>query len=438
MNIRLRRAYVFLVQLSRDEEALDDYQRVLDIDYANVDALRAIANIWRNRNDAYELVQALHNLVDRASAMLEAEELKAVFRELGITYGTVLEQPFDAADAWTKLLDVDPGDFEALDALEAIYRQDEQYPDVVDVKMRRAEALAEPEEKIRELLEVTVIWQDQVGDRDAGTMAFERILGVDPTHDEAFLALEELHTAAERWEPLIELYLSRLETREAVEDRTELLRKIAAVFEEHVDDPNQAFEALLQAFEEDYGDDKTARYLEKMAQVTNRWSELIQTANGWLQAEQEKQDNPKVIQLCLRLAKWYGEDLGHTQYAQPYFQKVMQLDPTNVAVMRQIGSLHRKNQQWQELGRTLTEALKHATSEKDRKEIQTELGELLEKQLGEVDKGMMFYKNALEVDPITCRLSRRSRGSTPSASSIESWSMCSTRRWSQRSTTWRR
>ncbi|MCU0690711.1 MAG: tetratricopeptide repeat protein, partial [Polyangiaceae bacterium] len=153
---------------------------------------------------------------------------------------------------------------------------------------------------------------------------------------------------------------------------------------------------MLQAFEEDYGDNETARYLERMAQATNRWSELIQTANQWLQGTH---DPPKVIQLCLRLAKWYGEDLGHTQYAQPYFQKVMQLDPTNVAVMRQMGSLYRKNQQWPELGRTLTEALKHATSETDRKEIQTELGELLEKQMSDVEKGILFYKNALEVDP---------------------------------------
>ena len=396
VHIRLRRAWVFLVKLNRDEEALEDYNRSLDIDFANVDALRAIANIWRTRNEAYELVTSLHNLVDRASAMLDATELKAVFRELGVTYGTVLEQPFDAAEAWTKLLDVDPGDFEALEALEAIYRTDERWPDVVDVKMRRSEALAEPEERIRELLEVTKIWQEQVGDADAGTMAFERVLGIDPTHDAAFLALEQLHSRAERWEPLIELYLSRLETREATGERTELLRKIATVFEERVDDKGQAFDALLQAFEEDYGDNDTARYLEKMAQATNRWSELIQTANGWLQGEK---DSTKIIQLCLRLAKWYGEDLGHTQYAQPYFQKVMQLDPTNVAVLRQMGSLYRKNQQWQELGRTLTEALKHATSETDRKEIQTELGELLEKQLNEVDKGMMFYKNALEVDP---------------------------------------
>jgi hypothetical protein len=34
--------------------ALDDYARVLDIDYANLQALYAIADIWRRRNDASE------------------------------------------------------------------------------------------------------------------------------------------------------------------------------------------------------------------------------------------------------------------------------------------------------------------------------------------------------------------------------------------------
>ena len=395
VTTRLRRARVFIERLNRDQEALDDYTRALEIDYANVDALRSIASIWRRRGDPNELVASLHNMVDRAGAALDAAELKAIFRELGITYGTVLQQPFDAAEAWTKLLDVDPGDFEALDALEQNYRTDERWQDVVGVKMRRAEALAEAPEKIRELLEVTQIWEQKVGEKDSATMAFEKILGIDPTHDQAFLALEDLHTAANRWEPLIELYLARLDTREAVADRTDILRKIAKVFEEHVDDKNQAFDALVKALEEDYSDNETARYLEKMAQATGRWTELIQTANTWLQAEK---DPRRIIQLCLRLAKWYGEDLGHAQYAQPYFKKVMELDPTNVAVLRQMGSLYRKNTQWQELGRTLTEALKHAVTESDRKEIQTELGELLEKQLQDIPKAVVFYKNALEVD----------------------------------------
>src|SRR5690606_25278186 len=157
--------------------------------------------------------------------------------ELGRTYGAQLEQPYDAADAWRQLLEVDPGDPEALDELERIYRMDEKWTEVVDVKMQRAEALPEPMEKIRELLEVTEIWKKQVNDYDQATAAFEKILTIDPAHTEAFEALERLHTAASRWEPLIELYLNRLESREEVAERSDLLRRIAKVCEVQLEDP---------------------------------------------------------------------------------------------------------------------------------------------------------------------------------------------------------
>ncbi|MCA9627067.1 MAG: tetratricopeptide repeat protein [Myxococcales bacterium] len=397
VNVLTNRARLFIEQLGRDDEALETWQRVLDIDYANLPALRAVAQIWRTREDAQELVSALHAMIDRAAALLEADELKEVYRELGQTYGVKLEQPYDAADAWRQLLEVDPFDFEAMAELEKIYRLDEKWPEVVDVKMQRAEALQEPEEKIRELLEVTQIWKKEVNDYDQATAAFEKILTIDPAHTEAFEALERLHTAAGRWEPLIELYLNRLETREDVDERGDLLRRIAQVCEVHLQDPDQAFVGLLEAFGENYSDDETVRYLERMAQQTNRWPELIQNANQWLQ---ETEDPQQKIMLCLRLGKWYGEDLGHFDYAKPYYAQIMQLDPNNVQVLRQMANIHRIGAQWQKMGEMLTRALDVAVSSEDRKAILCDLGELLDKHMGETDKGISFYKRALEVDPL--------------------------------------
>ena len=391
-----RRARTFSERLGRDEEALTDWYRVVDVDYANVDALRAIAAIRRKQGDPNELVQALHQTVERASAVLEPAELREVFRELGKTYGDVLVSAYDAADAWTKLLQVDPADFEAMLALETIYRADERWTDVVNVKMQRAEALPEAAEKIREYLEVATLWDAQIGTRDGGRAAYEKILEVDPAHDEAFLALEELHTGTARWMELIELYLGRLDTRETVADKNELKRKIARISEEKLGDKGGAFDALLTGFEEDYGDNETVKYLEAMAQATGRWAELIQNANTWLQAETTRE---KKIQLSLRLAKWYGEDLGRFDYAMPYYQQVTQLDPKNVAALRQMASLYRKNAQWQLVGQTLIQALDVAVNEGDRKTILTDLGDVCLNQLKETEEALKYYNRALDVDP---------------------------------------
>src|SRR6185503_4780372 len=186
-------------------------------------------------------------------------------------------------------------------------------------------------------------------------------------------------------------------TLEEVERRSELLRKIANVFEEHLSDANQAFDALVNAFAEDYADDATSAYLEKMAQATGRWGELINTANAWLQEQEETRQK---IQLCLRLGKWYGEDLGHPEYAQPYYAQVMQLDPNNVKVVRQMANIYRIGANWQKMGETLTRALDIAAANEDRRAILFDLGELLERQMSQLDQGIAYYKRSLEVDPL--------------------------------------
>ncbi len=397
VSILIRRARLFTEQLHRDDEALDTWNRVLDIDYSNVTALREVTAIWRKRGDARELVTALHAMIDRGAALLEPEEVVSVYRELGKTYGAVLEQPYEATEAWQNLLAVDARDLEAMDELERLYRAEERWVEVIGIKMQRAAALPTQDDQIRELLEVTSLWKREVGEYDRATTAYERVLALEPSHDDAFESLERLHTAAERWVPLVELYLTRLETRSEVSERSDLLRRIAHVFEEKLEDRGQAFDALVNAFSEDFADDETARYLERMAQATNRWGELLASANAWLP---EQEDPRKKIELCLRLGKWYGQDLGHPEWAQPYYSQIMQLDPNNVQVLRQMAAIHRVGANWQKVGETLQRALDVAVSNEDRKMILVDMGELLERNMGQVETGIGYYRRALEVDPL--------------------------------------
>ncbi len=395
VSILTRRALVFSQHLQRDEMALEEYMRVLDIDVANLASLRAIAAIRRRAGDAYELVGALHQIVDRAAAYLDEAELKGIFRELAKTYGEQLQQPFDAADAWRKLLEVG-ADAEAMDALEALYRAEERWHEVIEVKMRRAASFEGAPEQLAEYREIAALWADTVHEPDGATAAYQKMLEIDASSDEAFDALEKLHAAAGRWEPLVELLLGRLESRELASQRAELLRKIARVFEEHLDDKGQALDALINALSEDFHDRETARYLERIAQATGRWNEVIKTASEWLQ---EQTDPKQKIRLCLHLAKWYGEDLGRPEYAQPYYAQIVQLDPNNVGALRQMAQLHRKSANWQQLGATLTRALEVAVGDEERKELLNELGELLDQHMGQTEQGMTYFERALEVDP---------------------------------------
>ena len=276
VEVLLRRAKLFNERLGRDDSALDDYNRVLDIDYANVEALYAIADIWRRRNDPQEIVTALHQTVDRAAAALPAENLVALYRELGTTLpdrrSTSRTTPSTPGASCSRSTRATSRPWPRSRACSAPRSAG---PRSSTSRCSAPRPTRTPHEKVREYLEVAALWENQVGEKDRATPAYEKILAIDPTHDQAFLALEELHDAAHRSEPLIELYLARLDTREDVHDKTTILRKVAKVFEEQLDDKPQAFDALLTAFEMDYADMDVVRYLERMTQATNRWPELV-------------------------------------------------------------------------------------------------------------------------------------------------------------------
>ena len=212
-------------------------------------------------------------------------------------------------------------------------------------------------------------------------------------HEEEALLVEE-----RRWEPLIELYLAQLaqDAPDQTRDRAALLRKIARVFERHLDDADQALDAIVGALSEDLYDGETARELERLAHITSRWGEVIETVSGWITPRTSSADR---VRLCLYLAKWYGDDLGRPEYAQPYYAQITQLDANNVEAMRQLACLYRNAGNWSQMGTTLHCALEAATTDVERKEIMTGLGELLDLQMHETDKALAYFKQAILVDP---------------------------------------
>jgi golgin subfamily B member 1 len=154
---------------------------------------------------------------------------------------------------------------------------------------------------------------------------------MDPRDDQAFTQLEMRYVSEKESAALIELYLNRIDVVDDTHEKTVLLRKIARVFDEELADQSQAFDALIVSFEIDCTNSDTVQHLERMATAANRWAELMYTVNGWLNTETNSQ---RTIALCLHMAKWYGEDLGHPEHAQPYYQRVIAIDPQNATVLR--------------------------------------------------------------------------------------------------------
>ncbi len=387
---------IWYEKLHRDRNALESWERVLDLDSSNTEALFAIASIHRAAASYNDLVDTLHRVIDVGTATLADTEVENVYMELGALYNQQLKQPSDAVDSYNKALEVNMRNFGALDALEAIHSGQDQWEECIEAKQRRVQALDDAREKIAVLLDVARMWDEKLSEPDKAVDPFNQILEVDPLHNLAFERLEALHREHARFDDLISLYLSRVEAASEPAMRIQLLRSVARVYEKDLDDKAQAFDALLIAWTQDFTDEDSAREVERLAGLTQRWNELLTTANQSL-TEVGDSDLQVKNAICLKCARWYGKE-GHPEYAIPYLQQVLANDPVNRPAMRQMAELYRQTQQWQIYSQVLGKLVEMTEDPAEKAEAYVNMGELQE-NFNLPEQAIKHYREALEAVP---------------------------------------
>ena len=225
------------------------------------------------------------------------------------------------------MLQIDAADARALTALETLFTQEGRWEECVEVLERRVAALASVGDKVDVLMQVASIWSEKIGDGGSAAEAYERVLKMDPSHGAASAALEEVYRQRKVWPELVELLLARVEYTGETEEKIKLFCEIARIYEEHIGDRDSAFVMLQAAFREDYSSNTVARELERLANVTNKWPDLL---SEYTQAAQGMEDAKQAADLWVKIARWYDSALHHTDYAITSAKEAQSRQPNHV------------------------------------------------------------------------------------------------------------
>lgn len=380
--------------LDRDRSALENWQNVLSIDLDNIPALQAIAKIYESNQEWEDLIDTLERIIEVGISVLDEGEIKAYYAQLGKILSDVVERPLDSIDVWRRSLDVDPSDLNTVQSLEVLYKEQEIWDELVGILGRKAELL-EGEAQIETWLEQARSMEELLEEPLAAKEPYLKVLGVSVLHEHAFERTVEILTEEESFEDLIQLYSSRLEQVTDDNEQIELLHKAAFIYEEKLDQAENAFLVMQRAFEIDYSNDATGDHLERLASDTGKWQELLGGCNQILAATQETKVQ---IDLCLKIGKWYSA-IGNPEYAIQYYQQVLTLDANNVPALRLMGELYRGAKQWQELVEVLRKAVSCEEDPEKKKDILVDLGEIYLEYMQDMPEARKVYKQALDIDP---------------------------------------
>lgn len=382
--------------LENDERALHYWRQGLDVAPYDLETLRAVKRIDEVLGDYEDLVQIIRRIV--ALDVLEHGEQLAHYVQLGEILTQVLVRPEEAIETWIQVLQLDSAHLQALNALEQLYVDQGAWESAVDALDRKAEVVADAEESIAIRMQIAEIWESQVLSPEQAAAALEQVIDMSPSHQDAFVRLEDLYTRMERWEGLLQLYIGRAEvlaSQGEVEEQVDKLRRAASIAEERMTQPEMAFIVLQSALAANWRDESIASEFERLAEVTGNWRELIGLYDRIIA---EVKDPTESLNLHNAVARWYFHKLGDANASWQHFQYVLQLDPNNRGALKELAEIYIRLGNWQELVNVQVQRAGLSSDAEEQVELFTQVAQVWEDNLENTEQAVAAYRKVLEID----------------------------------------
>src|SRR5262249_35504840 len=243
-----------------------------------------------------------------------------------------------------------------------------------------------------------VMWEEKVGNNAEAAKVYERVRHAEAGNATASAQLESIYTQDGHWDKLTEVLLERVEHSPEVLDRISLLQQVAKIYEQKMGDEESAFVVLQAAFKEDYANESTAKELERLATLAHKWEDLLAEYSHRV-ANLEHEDTAQAADLWVKIARWYGDQLNHVEYAIHSAEAARRLDPRHLGAMSALADFHPKRGPYGDLIAVLGQPAEIEPAAGRRVELSLSLADLLENQLQDQLQAINAYQSALAVDP---------------------------------------
>lgn len=399
-----RRLYLDIADLARalrQDRALarEYYQKVLDAQPEDRRALAALESIYRDDGDDDRLAEVLlrqaeitgTDIDDRVSAMVEAASILSA-------RGRVAE----AIDLWEQVLVRAPERRDAVDALEALYRRDGRWYELVELYERRLGFATTMEEAVALRAQIGEIREREMRDLPGAIENYDAALSGNPHHAGVLAALERLlrdpdarplaaqvlepiYVAEQRWHELATVYEARLEASADTRERLRMTLDVARLYEEQLEDFEAASHWYARLFREDPSDDGVRDQLQRLASVADNWGFVADTYQDYL--EDEAGDAPAVRDVAIAAASIFDRRLNQVDDALRAYRRALSVPaepeqlPTEAELIRRVEDLLTRTQRFADLAMIYDEAIERSSGEAPQRTLLAKRGRLLEEQL---------------------------------------------------------
>ncbi len=257
VQIYLQVANLYLERFSNQAEAIKAFERVLELDAHNQQAIEHLLAVYEKRRDWEKLIKLKEAEVERTPE----NERAAKVIDVAKMAATKVKKPEIMTYWWEKVLQYEPNHEEALAELYKLYERNKEWDKLADISSRQADAATDDKVRAEALQRLGLLYTEKVENSAKAIAAWQRLLQIDENNRRAQDALKKLYVTEGRWEDLEEFYRTRGKIDEYIrvlereveagseQFRLALAMKIAVLYRDEIqkaDRATRAFEKVLQ------------------------------------------------------------------------------------------------------------------------------------------------------------------------------------------------
>jgi tetratricopeptide (TPR) repeat protein len=407
----------------------DVYEKLDQSDKA-FDVVSRVASEFPSELEFWDRLSVLASKTHRSALFVEAiakavppegetELPEAVELDLAERAATLYEErlgePDRARPYLERILSRQPNNERAFSRLKQILTTREQWIELEALYERAVSASDSHARRAELLTEVALIAEEITGDHPKAMQYYERILEIEPLHEQAIRALDTLYTREASWKKLASLLLLRLGAVDRGREREaiDLRLRLGTIFFTNLGDPVAAFEHLEGVLEREVGNrearelvertlsipelrNRAAVVLERVYDAKNEVRDLVRVLEVRLEFAKETQDQRELL---ARVASLKDERLQDDAGSFDTYARLIPLDPDDSHARSRALEIARRTGAHERAAEVLIAAAAAARSPQPRAEILSEVAHIYEDLLGDGARAEAVYKEVLAIDP---------------------------------------
>ena len=402
---RLSLAQIMDQQLEQTDQAIEQYQAVLDADSVDLEALKGLEGLYEKANRTEEYLAILDRRIESST---DDDERVALCRRMAAECEEQDDGQARAAEYLERIVEVNGGDEETFKALVRIYWATGDHSMLAEAYTRQAAVTKVPADRSGLYSALAKVYEDHLEHQDKAIDAFNNLLSVEQDSKIALSGLARLYAKTEAWAQAVEMLEQLATTEEEIDAQADAFCRMGRLQHDKLDNAEQAEVNLVKALElkEDHVDAMLA-----LAELYRSRKDYGKAARMLYESASATTNELERVARLYQSAVAYQEDLEDEDRAVEVFEELLGLDPEHLETGERLADVYEGREDWDKAEAMLEMLVRKAdaTDKEAYVALNHRLGGLSLKN-EDHDRALTAFRAAYDIDP-TNQLSLQSLAS---------------------------